>query len=238
MTSSSLGGGPERGESVRNIVAGGRQRGPVLMGRDFEVKVPLPERAGRPVSLPPRPTALAGREGSLADLHERLAEGGAPWPRVVALHGVGGAGKTTVAVEYAHRHLADVSVVWLFPAQDRTGLEAEFARLAALLGASGGLLDPRDPVASVHGALADSELPWLVVFDDVPDASTVREFLPPAGPGRVLITSQNGVWPPGQGMEVRPLDVDVAAGFLVNRTGEADPVGLEYMIVAVTCVFS
>ena len=173
--------GRRRGGNVRNVVAGGAQRGPVIMGRDFEVKVPLPERVGRPVSLPPRLAALAGREQLLADIHERLTEGKAPWPRVVALHGVGGAGKTSVAVEYAHRHLADVSVAWLFPAQDRTGLEAEFGRLAALLGASGGLLDPRDPVASVHGALADSPLTWLVVFDDAPNAGAVRDFLPPVG---------------------------------------------------------
>ena len=46
-------------------------------------------------------------------------------------------------------------------------------------------------------------------------------FLPPAGPGRVLITSQNPDWP-GQAMDVPVLDPDVAAGFLISRTGDPD----------------
>ena len=47
------------------------------------------------------------------------------------------------------------------------------------------------------------------------------EFLPPAGPGWVLITSQNPAWP-GLVLEVPVLDSGVAAGFLVNRTGDSD----------------
>ena len=47
-------------------------------------------------------------------------------------------------------------------------------------------------------------------------------FVPPAGPGRVLITSRNPIWPPGQAVEVAVLDREVAAGFLAARTGDAD----------------
>ena len=47
-------------------------------------------------------------------------------------------------------------------------------------------------------------------------------FVPPAGPGRVLITSRNQIWPPGQALEVPVLDAEVAAGFLVSRTGDPD----------------
>ena len=46
--------------------------------------------------------------------------------------------------------------------------------------------------------------------------------MPPAGPGRVLITSRNQIWPPGQALEVPVLDPQVAAEFLVSRTGDAD----------------
>ena len=48
--------------------------------------------------------------------------------------------------------------------------------------------------------------------------------MPPAGPGRVLITTQNQIWPPGQALDVPVLDVEVAADFLVSRTGDADRV--------------
>ena len=86
------------------------------------VEAPRAPVAQLPVSLPPRPALLAGREELLADLDARLTAG--TWPRVVALHGLGGAGKTTVAVEYAHRHLAEVGLAWQFPAEDATVLVA------------------------------------------------------------------------------------------------------------------
>ena len=71
------------------------------------------------------------------------------------LCGLGGAGKTSVAVEYAHRHLAEVGVAWQFATEDATVLAAGFGELAAQLGERG-LADARDPVASVHAVLAAS----------------------------------------------------------------------------------
>ena len=60
------------------------------------------------------------------------------------------------------------------------------------------------------------------MFENVPDRVSVARFVSPAGPGRVLITTQNQHWPPGQALDVPVLDREVAAGFLVNRTGDAD----------------
>jgi hypothetical protein len=178
--------------------------------------------AGPALRLAPRPMFLVGREGLLADLDARLAGGpGQPGPRLVAFRGLGGVGKTSVAVEYAHRHLAEVGVCWQFPAEDPAVLAAEFAVLAAQLGAREAV-DARDPVASVHGVLARLESGWLLVFDNAMDRASVERFLPPAGPGRVLITTQNQHWPPGQALDVPVLDLEVAADFLVNRTGDPD----------------
>ena len=172
------------------------------------------------MSLAPRPALLAGREELLASLDDRLAGGDGPGPRIVVLCGLGGAGKTSVAVEYAHRHLAEVRVAWQFATEDATVLSAGFAGLAAQLGERG-LADTRDPVASAHAVLAGSAAPWLVIFDNAADLASVAAFLPPAGPGRVLITSQNAAWP-GQVLDVRMLDQDAAAGFLASRSGDPD----------------
>lgn len=221
MTSASPSGRRKR-EDVSNTISGGAQHGPVLMGREFRLTVPRPEPAGRPVSLAPRPALLTGREELLADLHARLTARSGPWPRIVALHGLPGVGKTSLAVEYAHRHQAAVSVAWQFAAEDPATIADGFARLAALLGAAGGALDPRDPVASVHAVLAGSPLPWLLLFDNAPDAASVQEYLPPAGRGQVLLTTQHGLWPETRGLEVPLLESDVAASFLVNRAGDPD----------------
>jgi hypothetical protein len=174
--------------------------------------------AARVLRLAPRPVFLAGREELLAALKARLTGDGGAGPRVVALCGLGGAGKTSVALEYAHRQLGEVTVAWQFGAEDAAVLAAGFAELAAQLGAA----DSGDPVASVHGALAASRAEWLLVFDNAPDRASVARLVPPAGPGRVLITSRNQIWPPGQAVEVPVLDSQVAAEFLIGRTGDAD----------------
>ena len=175
---------------------------------------------GKPVRLADPPPLLAGREDLLAELDTRLTGGDDPAPRKVALCGLGGAGKTSLALAYAHRHLTEVGVAWQFPAEDATVLAAGFAELAAQLGARG-LADIQDPVASVHAVLARFATPWLLIFDNAADMASMAAFLPPAGPGRVLITSQNPTWL-GHPLDVPMLDRDVAAAFLVNRTGDQD----------------
>jgi Domain of unknown function (DUF4062)/Tetratricopeptide repeat len=177
-----------------------------------------PVAAGRALRLAPRPVFLAGREELLAELEARLTRDVDAGPRVVALTGLGGAGKTSVALEYAHRQLGEVAVAWQLPAEDPAVLAAGFGELAAQLGAANG----GDRVAVVHGVLAASPARWLLVFDNAPDRGSVARFVPPAGPGRVLITSQDQIWPPAQALEVPVLDPEVAAEFLVNRTGDPD----------------
>ena len=160
---------------------------------------------------------LAGREELLAAVDDRLAGSEDQGPRVVALHGLGGAGKTSLAVEYAYRHMSEVGVAWQLPAEDATVLAAGFAELAAQLGAhqSGG-----DPVAAVHSALAAYLAPWLLIFDNAPGRGAGAAVLaagrerPGADhqPKRVLAAG-----PGGAGPAARP---EVAAVFLVNRTGD------------------
>jgi hypothetical protein len=180
-----------------------------------------PGVTGKPVRLAAPPPLLAGRDDLLADLHTRLTSGDGPWPRTVALYGLGGAGKTSVALAYAQHHLAEVGVAWQLAAEDATVLAGGFNELAAQLGARN-VVDTRDPVASVHGVLAAFPDEWLLIFDNAPDWASVQAFLPPAGPGRVLITSRNANWPPGQVLDVPELGTEVAAGFLVRRTSDPD----------------
>jgi hypothetical protein len=177
-----------------------------------------PGAAGPALRLAPRPVFLAGREDLLAGLEARLGGDDGGGPRLVALCGLGGAGKTSVALEYAHRQLGQVGVAWQLPAEDPAVLAAGFGELAAQLGAA----DRGYPVAAVHGVLAASPASWLLIFDNAPDRAAVAALVPPAGPGRVLVTSRNQIWPPGQAVEVPVLDPLVAADFLVSRTGDAD----------------
>ena len=210
-------GSPDRLETLLSqALTGWRQPDPVDNGT--AATGGAPHRVA--VRVAPRPTFLAGRDLLLAELDTRLANRTESAPAVVALCGLGGAGKTSVAVEYAHRQLAGCRVVWQFAAGEPTELAAGFSELAVQLGgrdapAAG------DPVAQVHAALAQ-RTDWLLVFDNAADPAAVQQVLPPAGGGRVLITSRNPYWPGGRALEVPVLDQDTAAAFLLSRTG-ADP---------------
>ena len=172
--------------------------------------------AARPVRLLPRPGLLADREDLLAELDVRLKRDKGAGPPITVLCGLGGVGKTSAAVEYAHRHQGGLSVVWQFTAEDPTTLAAGFGDLAGLLrpGKAG------DAVAVVHAVLAAADWDWLLIFDNAASYQAVRDVLPPAGRGRVLVTSQNPHWPGGWVLDVPVLGQDAAARFLQQRTGQ------------------
>jgi hypothetical protein len=169
----------------------------------------------------PRPLRLAGRETLLAGIERRFRAAGA-LPAVVVLHGLGGVGKTSAALEYAYRHQDGYRLVWQFAAEDEVVLSNGLSELALLLGVRG-LVDGADPAAQVHAALAVHPGPWLLVLDNVTDPGAIRRVLPPAGHGHVLITSRYAHWPPPLGIEVDTLEPEVAADFLRTRTGDDDP---------------
>jgi hypothetical protein len=178
------------------------------------------EVASRPIRLAPKPAYLVGREQLLEDLHQRLS-GHVNGPQVVELCGLGGVGKTSLALEYAHRHLDEIELVWQFQAENPTALAAGFGDLADQLGARD-VLDAVDPVARVHGILAARPEEWLLIFDNAPDAASIRATLPPAGNGQVIITTQNPLWPSRTAVQVPVLDQDTAAKFLMSRTHSGD----------------
>ena len=134
---------------------------------------------------------------------------------------MGGVGKSSLAAEYAHRRLADVGLAWQVRCEDPAVLASDMAELAAQVGAQE-LADLRDPIASAHAVLATYRSQWLVIFDNAPDEASILQFLPPAGPGQILITSQSPHWRTVQVLNVPLLQEEVAARFLVNRTAEQD----------------
>ena len=177
--------------------------------------------ASQAMRLLPRPAYLAGRDELLADLDAQLTMADAANPRVVVLCGLGGTGKTSVALEYTYRELDGLGVAWQLAAENLTSLAAGFGDLAVQLGARDWPATG-DQVAQVHGALAARPADWLLIFDNAPGPAALQAVLPPKGRGRVIITSQNPHWPGDEAVEVPMLSRDVARDFLQARTGSAD----------------
>ena len=123
--------------------------------------------------------------------------------------GLGGIGKTQLAIEFAYRYgRYFAGVFWLSFAQADT-VATEIARLGGaahlqLFPESAGLsLD--DQVCHVRGRLACG-LPYLLIFDNCEDPELVRAHHP-GGAARVLITSRNPDWPGDMGVQRHSLGV-------------------------------
>ncbi|MEJ8848533.1 tetratricopeptide repeat protein [Variovorax rhizosphaerae] len=168
-----------------------------------------------------------GREAMLDQLRTSLASAPATGASAIvgkALHGLGGIGKTRLAVEYGWRHADDYTGVLLVGADSPEALQRNLAALC-----SPAVLDlPEHQVAEeaaqVSAALAWLHLNhgWLLIADNADTeaaAQAVEALLPRLTGGHVLITSRLSNW--SGAIEALPLEVlqeADAVEFLLART--------------------
>jgi tetratricopeptide (TPR) repeat protein len=168
-------------------------------------------------AAPPNPN-FTGREPLLASLRESLTrEGNAAI--VQAISGMGGVGKSQLALMYAHRHADDYDIVWWIRAEQSTTIASDLAALATPLGLpERDLADQSAIVEAVRRALRERKR-WLLIFDNAERSEDVQPYLPLAG--HVIITSRNPAWGRfGKPIEVHVLPREEAVRFLVTRTGQ------------------
>ncbi|MEU4625739.1 FxSxx-COOH system tetratricopeptide repeat protein [Actinoplanes sp. NPDC023801] len=149
-----------------------------------------------PGSLPPvwnlarRNLGFTGRDGMLNQLHDALQGGSRV--SVQALEGMGGVGKTQLALEYAHRFAGEYDLVWWIPSEQPELIGDHLAALAQKLKlAPAGTATP-EAVEALRDHLRQTTR-WLLVFDNAEDRDDLAPWLPD-GPGHLLITSRNPNW--------------------------------------------
>src|SRR3954452_1088226 len=168
-------------------------------------------------NLPRAAGPFVGRGDELADLSLRLAASGrAAITQPHAITGLGGVGKTTIALRHAYTHLRDYDLIRWLPAEEPATLAAAYAGLAAPLG-----LDPATPdqpalVAAVRSRLERTPR-WLLVFDNATDPASLDPYLPRLGAGHVLVTSRRQDWGEAAGtLELDVLPEDEAVALLLG----------------------
>ncbi|MFI6505339.1 FxSxx-COOH system tetratricopeptide repeat protein [Nonomuraea typhae] len=144
-------------------------------------------------NVPQKNQSFTGREELLHLLHERLSTGTtAVLPE--ALHGLGGVGKSQIAIEYCYRHQEDYDLIWWISAERLHVVRQAFVDLATHLNLDVG--EPNVAVPAVKEALRLGRpfANWLLVFDNAEDVEEIRRFFPTNGPGKIMITSRSRAW--------------------------------------------
>jgi tetratricopeptide (TPR) repeat protein len=164
---------------------------------------------------------FAGRDEDLADLHTALL-GAKGHP--VALNGLGGIGKTRLAIEYAWSREAVYSALLFVSASDGAALNAGLAGLTAFEILDLPEKEARDDPTKITAVLRWLELnpTWLMILDNVDDRAAVAEvakLMPRLKGGHVVVTARASNFPAGyRKLEVSTLDEKAAAQFLLDRT--------------------
>ncbi len=171
--------------------------------------------AGPPgrVSLPYPPNPqFVGREQCLEAVHAALQARGRPG---AALVGLGGAGKSQAAVEYAHARMGSYpgGVFWV-SGRDTVRLREDLAALGRFFHVPE-TLSPGERAACVRDELQRLPEPSLLVVDNVSEETDLR-LLPVVGACRILLTTRHAyLAAPGfQVVSLRELDPEAALALL------------------------
>ncbi|MFI7122639.1 tetratricopeptide repeat protein [Amycolatopsis sp. NPDC049868] len=170
-------------------------------------QAPLPAIESVPavpgLSWIPLDTALfVGRSEELDRLDVVLGESGRA--TVVAVHGLGGVGKSTLAARFAHLHAGRFGFRWWITADSPAAIDTGLAELAETLQPATSALPVEQRSALGVRWLATHE-DWLLVLDNVTSPQDVAGLLGRVRTGTVVITSrQRSGW---RAVETVPLDV-------------------------------
>lgn len=143
------------------------------------------------------------------------------WNHRLALHGLGGIGKTQIALEYAYLHKSEYDHVYWITAATQTTLFSGFQEIATQTNciSKAANLKPSDAASEVLSWLTQ-QAKWLLVLDNLDDLSVIDGYLPDLSTGHILITTRDQHYDqiPAEGLEIGPLEFDDAVSLLLLRS--------------------
>ena len=197
---------------------------------DLLVRAGLAQPPRRPKNLPfaSLGSLFKGREQDLDTLYKALnADAGAATAIVGrALHGLGGIGKTRLAVEYALQHESEHSALLFVRADAPAALDTSLAALAGPDILDLPEKDAREDAAKIAAAFGwcEAHPGWLMIVDNVDDpeaVAPVAKLLARLSGGKVIVTGRAGNFPASlRKLELGVLDGPASVAFLLERTDE------------------
>ncbi|KUI57201.1 Patatin-like protein 2 [Cytospora mali] len=169
----------------------------LLDGKDSGLTLAHGGGLSRETTIPAEPKAIrrgkssnifTGRTAILGRLNEYFGPRapGDTSRREFHLRGMGGVGKTQIALKFTEQNERRFHILWV-DATDTTTIEQGYKQLAANIF---GPTERKNAVEDVLLWLHDNDEEWLLVFDNAP-ASGLSKYLPDGDRGNVLYTSRH-----------------------------------------------
>jgi tetratricopeptide (TPR) repeat protein len=137
---------------------------------------------------------FTGREDLLSQLREKLCkENPKEYNHRVAIYGLGGVGKSQIAIEYVYRYKQNYTNIYWVNASDQASLLSGFQKIGTKTKCVENVADlkPTEVAEAVCLWLPQQES-WLLIIDNLDDLSVVDNYLPETHKGgHTLITTRN-----------------------------------------------
>lgn len=164
--------------------------------------------------------------------------------RVVVLHGLGGIGKTQLAVTYAKRYRDEHSAIFWFNIKDEASIQQSFVKVARqimqqysdarFLSAEGKQQSHEETIEAVKAWLSlPNNTRWLLIYDNLDNPRwtnsaegagiDIHQFLPTAYQGSIIITTRSSQVNLGYMIRIRKLvSIENSLEILSKTSGRHD----------------
>lgn len=165
-----------------------------------------------------RNTFFTGRTQVLTLLHDTFCSGKMAI-KTLAVSGLGGIGKTQIAVEYVYRYHSEYHFILWVRGDTRDKILSDIAALATMLNLKEQHEQEQRRVIEAVRTWLRKNTKWLLIIDNVEDLRLIQTLLPSTGQGHILLTTRTQTTANiAQCIDLGKMTLEEGSLFLLRRT--------------------